>query len=187
MPLGWIDFLKTERSKVLSVLDMLSENGVLDELGIAPIREDFANVFFSGTSTIQTRAKYFFIVPYALKELELFGETNPALIQKLLDKKERACGEAFVSQDPDRLGIIGERSLASGKWVKRRPADIYWSGLRQYGIFTGGNLSLSEYIRGMCVLKNQKSTLKKLGNRNDEADESEHNDDRAGDVRSFQF
>lgn len=54
MPLGWIDFSKTERSKVLT------ERGTLDELGIAPIRDGFSNLFFPGTSTIQTRAKYFF-------------------------------------------------------------------------------------------------------------------------------
>lgn len=35
MPLGWIDFSKNERNKVLSVLDLLSEAGTLDELGIA--------------------------------------------------------------------------------------------------------------------------------------------------------
>ena len=61
MPLGWIDFSKSERSKVLSVLDLLSEAGTLDELGIAPIRDGFSNLFFPGTSTIRTRAKYFFI------------------------------------------------------------------------------------------------------------------------------
>lgn len=27
MELGWIDFSKTERSKILSVLDLLSESG----------------------------------------------------------------------------------------------------------------------------------------------------------------
>ena len=70
MPLGWIDFSKNERNKVLSVLDLLTEAGTLDELGIAPIRDGFANLFFPGTSTIQTRAKYFMIVPYALKDLE---------------------------------------------------------------------------------------------------------------------
>ena len=59
MQLGWIDFSKSERNKVLNVLDMLSEAGTLDELGIAPIRDGFANRFFPGTSTIQTRAKYF--------------------------------------------------------------------------------------------------------------------------------
>ena len=30
MELGWIDFSKTERNKVLSVLDILGERGVLD-------------------------------------------------------------------------------------------------------------------------------------------------------------
>ena len=48
MPLGWIDFSKTERSKVLTVLDMLTEKGTLDELGIAPIRDGFSNLFFPG-------------------------------------------------------------------------------------------------------------------------------------------
>ena len=33
MELGWIDFSKTERNKILSVLDLLSESGTLDELG----------------------------------------------------------------------------------------------------------------------------------------------------------
>lgn len=63
MQLGWIDFSKTERDKVISILDLLSEPGVLDELGIAQIRDGFANLFFPGTTTIQTRAKYFLIVP----------------------------------------------------------------------------------------------------------------------------
>lgn len=35
MLLGWIDFSKNERNKELSVLDLLSEAGTLDELGIA--------------------------------------------------------------------------------------------------------------------------------------------------------
>ncbi len=77
MPLGWIDFSKSERNKVLSVLDMLSEAGTLDELGIAPIRDGFADLFFPGTSTIRTRAKYFLIGPYALKGLEYGSEADP--------------------------------------------------------------------------------------------------------------
>ena len=48
MELGWIDFSKSERSKVLSVLDMLSESGTLDELGIAAVRDGFSNRFFPG-------------------------------------------------------------------------------------------------------------------------------------------
>ena len=187
MPLGWIDFSKSERSKVLSVLDLLSESGTLDELGIAPIRDGFANLFFPGTSTIQTRAKYFMIIPYALKDLEYSSETNPNRMIRTFDKVERKCGEMLLSGAADTDGVIGSRSLAQNKWVKRTPADIYWAGLRNYGIFTGGTLSLSEYIRAMCAMKNQKKTLAKLGNRNDNAETDESDDKDAGELFRMQF
>lgn len=186
MPLGWIDFSKSERNKVLSVLDLLSEAGTLDELGIAPVRDGFANLFFPGTSTIQTRAKYFMIVPYALKDLEYSSESNPTKMLRAFDEVERKCGEILVTGE-DRDGIIGNRSLSQNRWVKRTPADIYWAGLRNYGIFTGGTLSLSEYVRAMCALKNQKTTLTKLGNRNDTAEEGDRDDKDAGDLFHMQF
>ncbi len=185
MPLGWIDFSKSERNKVLSVLDLLSESGTLDELGIAPIRDGFANLFFPGTSTIQTRAKYFLLVPYVLKDLEYSKETNPNRLLRKLDADERKCAETLISNRKDTDGIIGSRSLAQNKWVKRTPADIYWAGLRNYGIFTGGNLSLSEYVRAMCAMKIQKETIAKLGNRNDNADEGDDKD--AGELFKVQF
>ena len=186
MPLGWIDFSKTERNKVLSVLDLLSEAGTLDELGIAPVRDGFANLFFPGTSTIQTRAKYFMIVPYALKDLEYSSETNPNRMLRALDEIERKCGEILVA-GKDTEGIIGKRSLSQNRWVKRTPADIYWAGLRNFGIFTGGTLSLFEYVRAMCALKTQNATLTKLGNRNDNAEEGDLDDKDAGNLFHMQF
>ena len=65
MQLGWIDFSKNERNKVLSVIHQLEEPAAVDELGLGAIRDGFADYFFPGTSTVQTRAKYFFIVPYS--------------------------------------------------------------------------------------------------------------------------
>lgn len=187
MPLGWIDFSKNDRNKVLSVLDLLSEAGTLDELGISPVRDGFSNLFFPGTSTIQTRAKYFFIVPYALKDLEYSKETNPNKILQFLDETERWCGQEFLDNSNETSGIIGSRSLRQKRWVKRTPADIYWASLRNYGIFTGGNLSLTEYVRAMCALKGQKATLTKLGNRYDSSDENETDDKDAGDLFRIQF
>jgi len=187
MPLGWIDFSKNERNKVLSVLELLSEAGTLDELGIAPIRDGFANLFFPGTSTIQTRAKYFMIVPYALKDLEYGKEMSPNYMLRALDEIERTCGEIFLNNGQDTDGIIGSRALKQNRWVKRTPVDIYWSGLRSYGIFTGGYLSLMEYIRAMCAMKNQKATLTRLGNRNDNSEENEADDKDAGELFEMQF
>ena len=131
MQLGWIDFSTTERNKVLSILDLLSEKGTLDELGISPIRDGFANIFFPGTSTIQTRAKYFFIIPYAMKELETKDGINIYNFKKELDEYERKCGYKLLENNSREDGVIGKRSLNAGKWVKRAPSDIYWAGLRR--------------------------------------------------------
>ena len=121
MQLGWIDFSKSERSKILSVLDLLTGAGTLDELGIAPIRDGFANIFFPGTSTIQTRAKYFFIIPYILKDLERSNVTNPNELRRMLDEIERKCGEHFFALNRQEPGLIGRVSHNLGdvneEWV----------------------------------------------------------------------
>ena len=186
MPLGWIDFSKSERNKVLSVLDLLMEQGTLDELGIAPIRDGFANLFFPGTSTIQTRAKYFLIVAYALKDIELDKETNPNRCAKHFNEIERRCGEQFLSAGIDTEGIIGSRSLRQNSWVKRTPADIYWAGLRSYGI-ARGNVTFNEFVRAICVMKQDEAELLKLGNRNDESEDKDADDKDAGGHHRLQF
>lgn len=187
MPLGWIDFSKSERGKVLSVLELLGERDTLDELGIAPVRDGFANLFFPGTSTIQTRAKYFLIVPYALKELELEKKCDPNQLWDSLNDLERECAQQLRADKLDTDGIIGKLALEHGSWVKRTPADIYWSGLRRYGIFMGGNLSLSEYVRAICDQKKGKKEKNGLGNRRIDAQEQEVDDKDAGADHDLRF
>ncbi len=185
MPIGWIDFSKSERSKVLSVLDLLSEDGTLDELGIAPIRDGFAELFFPGTSTIQTRAKYFFIVPYALRDLETSKVTDPNTALRIFDEVERDCARRLMQND-DSTGVIGRVALNQNSWVKRTPADIYWAGLRAYGIFRAG-ISIRDYVRVICSSKLGKHNLAKLGNRNDGADDGDTDDKDAGRYGMYQF
>lgn len=45
MLLGWINFLKDERNKVLNVNHLLDEPGAVDKLGIGAIRDAFADYF----------------------------------------------------------------------------------------------------------------------------------------------
>lgn len=91
MQLGWIDFSKEDRQKAFDVINLLSEQGAVDELGIGVIRDAFANYFFPGTSTIQTRAKYFLIVPYMLIDYS-WGEidfvTKPLNEMRLMECTE---------------------------------------------------------------------------------------------------
>ena len=183
MQLGWIDFSKNERDKVLGVLDSLTEQGTLDELGIAPIRDGFADLFFPGTSTLQTRAIYFLLIPYACKDLERGDVTNPSEAYTKLYAIERETAEILHKNNSNEFGIIGGGYSGKRDWIKRPPSTLYWAGLRRYGIF-GGEGSLSEYLKAICALKRDKDTLKKLGNRND-AEECDDKD--AGAVQSIRF
>ena len=184
MELGWIDCSKSEREKILSILDLLTEPGVLDELGIAPIRDRFSDLFFPGTSTIQTRAKYFFIVPYALKDLELNNEKSYSKLKRYLDDTEEKCARTLLEINFHERGIIGRRSIASNKWVKRTPASIYWAGLRKYQIFRA-NISIDQYIKIIAFQKQKKSNILKLGNNED--NEEEHDDKNAGVSQKVHF
>lgn len=70
LQIGWIDYGSRDRNKILSILSLLSAPEAVDELGIGVVRDGFADLLFPGTSTIQTRAKYFLLVPYIMMELE---------------------------------------------------------------------------------------------------------------------
>jgi len=185
MQIGWIDFSKEDRKKVLSVIDLLSEDGTLDELGIAAIRDGFADIFFPGTSTIQTRAKYFLLVPYALDSIIHASNVSVKSITEKLDQEERECAKILNELEVD--GVVGSRALKTGGWVQRTPADIYWAGIRRYEIFQGGNISLTEYLRTAVALKESKKDLQKLGNRNDDAQEMGSDDGDAGSLYSKSF
>ena len=163
MELGWVDFSATDRNKVLDVLDLLNEQGTLDELGIASIRDSFSEFFFPGTSTIQTRAKYFFIVPYIFKDLELSDNSEYLKLKQEFDDAEESRGYDLLQQSSDKRGIVGKNAIRDGSWVQRTPANIYWSGLRKYGIVKY-NFSVDDCINAIAYQKNKKKENKSIGN-----------------------
>ena len=178
MQLGWVDFSKEDREKVLDVMNLLQEQGAVDEIGIGLIRDAFANMFFPGTSTVQTVAKYFLIVPYVLKEATegLYG-TDMSKILRRIDQEEKDCGIRLMQNCPTEEGIIGRRVLPKG-WVARKPSNIYWNGIRTYGICTQ-DLTIPELLKASIVLQAQKKTSA-LGNKGDETADSDRDDADAG-------
>ncbi|MCR5772784.1 MAG: DUF6361 family protein [Butyrivibrio sp.] len=182
MPIGWIDFSKDERNKVLNVIHLLDEPGAVDELGIGAIRDAFADYFFPGTSTVQTRAKYFLIVPYVLFEAGngKYGSDINTILRRI-DSEERNCRDILIKTSND--GVIG--SLVPRSWVLRTPSNIYWNGIKRIGIFKE-DLSVKEYIHQSIIQRNLKQT-KAYGNRDKDAEENEKDDVDAGDITSIQF
>lgn len=156
MEIGWIDYSEEARQRTLTVLAALHEKTAIDELGFGIIRDAFANFFFPTTSTLFTRAKYFFFVPYALCDMERENNSgnSSSQLRKRYDEREMklAC-ELIDANSEDTSGIIGSRSLGSdhsGHWVKRGPAAIYWAALRNLGFCRNPNLSLDEYFRAIA-------------------------------------
>ena len=49
------------------------------------------------------------------------------------------------------IGVIGTRVLPKG-WVARKPSDIYWNGIRTFGIFCDYGLSIPEYLSLIHIL-----------------------------------
>ena len=169
--LGWIDFSKEHRNKVISVMHLLSESVAMDELGVGIVRDAFSNIFFPGTSTIQTRAKYFLIVPYLLYELERQKVSKADELIDILHKQETALIPVLMKSGAD--GIIGS---TAGAFLKRKPSDVYWNGIRRYRIFTGERMSIYDYAKAVCSLNIGKQKLKDQGSIKAKDDEIDGDD-----------
>ncbi|MBQ6523380.1 MAG: hypothetical protein IJI12_01830 [Atopobiaceae bacterium] len=142
MQIGWIDFSAEDRSRTLTVLNALNEPGSVDELGIGIARDAVSNVLFPGTSTLLTKARYFFLVPYISRYLEIGHDSarqDPRALRNTFRDLERRCAEGLLKCCDSDEGIIGRVSLPRGKWVTRGPGEIYWASLHALGFMREGS------------------------------------------------
>ncbi len=126
--LSWLDSSESERRTVMELVSALNEPRTLDELGIGSIRDTFADVLFPGTSTIQTRARYFLFVPWIMQMVEATAAANPDRLARELQL--RLC-DALDKSHGAGVGVIGRQARAS---LRRWPSSIYWVGLERWGI-----------------------------------------------------
>ena len=139
---AWLDFAESDRQRAMQVIDLFREKNTVDELGFAPIRDAFADHFFPGTSTIQTRARYFLFVPWILRRYERRRLTAAERSAKLR-RREVDLIKSLLAGCTDPTGIIGRDAQAG---LQRMPSSVYWRGLRLWGIrlFDG---SIEQYFR----------------------------------------
>lgn len=141
--LAWLDYSEYERRKALDVISLFRERETVDQLGVGSVRDALAERFFPGTSTIQTRARYFLFVPWIYRDLERL-RTSSDRIAHQARQREIDLIEA-LERGGESEGIIGTES---GAGLKQLPSSIYWSGLAVWGIrrFPG---SQSQYHRSL--------------------------------------
>src|SRR6266849_9370527 len=125
----WLDYSDHERRKALEVIDLFQEQDTRDELGIGAIRDAFADLLFPGTSTIQTRAKYFLFIPWIYLDLERRAIPSATISGQARANEIKLIDALAESGDAD--GTIGIEARAS---LKRLASNIYWQGLADWGI-----------------------------------------------------
>ena len=146
---GWIDFSPAHRNRIGSVLDLLRPEGVVDELGLGTMRDALANRLFPGISTIQTRAKYFFIIPYILYDYQSLkpSQRRGRTPTRFLEEKEYEIMWQLAQEYNyiEGNGVIGISKRKPNK-IARRPSAIYWNGLSTYNFIDTRGLAASSFL-----------------------------------------
>ena len=144
--LGWLDLDAAASERVGTLLRSLEEPTTLDVLGLGTVRDAFSDMLSPGTSTIQTRLRYFVFLPWVFRGLE-DERVSPADFARRLRHDESQLIDCLRHLGPNQ-GVIG---YAAGQDLKRMPSEIYWGGLGAWGI-RRLDLSLSEYGKRVSTL-----------------------------------
>ena len=166
MKIGFIDYSREERNRILSTLRMLEEKTALDELGIGVVRDAYADKLFPGISTLQTRAKYFVLIPYifqtARERAEQSGNralTNAKAMMQWINEREDLLAETLMKNSPGEDGIIGVNATKQKRSVKIKPSTIYWNGMRTLGILRRSDLSIYDVCKLICASANRQKEM----------------------------
>lgn len=143
---GWLDFDTAASERVGTLLRSLEEPGTLDPLGFGSVRDAFSTMLSPGTSTIQTRLRYFVFLPWIFAALESQRVAPSAFAERLRDSEARLI-DCLRHLGPNR-GVIG---YSAGRKLKRLPSEAYWGGLGNWGL-RRLDLSLAEYSQRAAVL-----------------------------------
>ena len=119
-------------------------------LASAAVRDAFADLLFPGTSTIQTRARYFLFVPWQYVELERLRVPSHQAVARGR-RAELELIDALVDSG-ERQGVIG---IQARRTLKRLPSNVYWNGLLAWGIrqFRGSQPQYHQSLDGFYACR----------------------------------
>ncbi len=126
----WLDHREEDATRVREALAAFDQPGMLDPLGFGVVRDAFSEALFPGISTVQTRARYFLLVPWAYQWLEE-ERVRPNRAVARARELEAELIASLLRGSVDRTGIIGQ---TSGAATVQMPSFIYWGGLETLGV-----------------------------------------------------
>src|SRR5690349_15462648 len=107
--IGWLDTDDKQTRRMREVIASLDEKEALDPLGLGGIRDAIAERLFPGTSTVQTRLRYFLFVPWILRDLESARPDRRRFDHQLRLRELRLIESLCASEGPG-AGVIGYRA-----------------------------------------------------------------------------
>lgn len=137
----WLDHDTAASERSMRLLEFFHASEARDELGIGGVRDSISDQLFPGTSTIQTRLRYFLFIPWVLAPLDERRLSN-ASFRSEAAKREYELQHYLGMNEPDADGVIGRRA---GSQLKRLPSSVYWNGLHAWGIRRNGG-SIQQYF-----------------------------------------
>ncbi len=114
---------------MIEVVSLFRQRDTRDELGLGSIRDAFADLFFPGTSTLQTRARYCLFVPWLYGHYEQLQVPSGKVSGRL--RADEVHLSAALKASGSGEGVIG---AVAGASLQRFPSSVYWNGLRRWGI-----------------------------------------------------
>ena len=139
--LGWLDLDAASSERVSTLLRSLEEPATLDVLGLGTVRDAFSDMLTPGTSTVQTRLRYFIFLPWIFQLLEEEQVPPAAFAHKLREAEARLID--CLKHLGRGQGVIGR---VAGRELKRMPSDIYWGSLEAWGI-RRPDINLAQYAQ----------------------------------------
>ena len=122
----WLDYSEHERRQFDEIIKGFNEKDTRDELGLGSVRDAFAEMLFPGISTIQTRAKYFFLLKAGWKKCSLYQHKRNQCDRDKQPKQERpgpgeAPGGFLVHLGTGFFNAPGEQAEGNGRQKVRQP------------------------------------------------------------------
>ena len=160
--LDWTLFSAADVRSAVRILED-SDGGVRDELGFLSIHQYFADWFFPGTSTQQTRLRYVFFVPWAFQHIA--ARRNSRSIREQLIRAEQLTAKNLSAHQEHAsarkrrravLGVIGAK--AQNQIAVTPPSISYWTTLRRWDICQHTRAELLDSIQ--TEIKTPLSNLK---------------------------
>jgi hypothetical protein len=115
-----MDYSEAQRRQMRRAMDLLSEKGILDELGVGTIRDALSDALFPGTSTIQTRARYFLFTPWIYQEAERL-KVSSARIVPWRRQREFEVTNALLHSG----AVSGAFGRQAGDRLRRLASEVY--------------------------------------------------------------